>query len=274
MPRDGGISGVYSPSLNRIMQSDSSQSCWLWVCSSGVSARIVRLLVGTWFIGTWFIGTWFIGIRCMGMSGRVKQAKVRSAWPPATRGFTATIKGAVVRRRRARANMSDLLDKLATETLHNADLHWMRRAIGLATANVLTGAGGPFGAVIVQDGQLLAEGANEVAATCDPTAHAEVVAIRRACQALGSFRLTGCTVYCSCEPCPMCLAAIYWAHIGAICHGSTAEDAAAAGFDDARFYRELAADPGRRAIPCRSMLRDEAAASFAAWAASPLSVAY
>ena len=171
-------------------------------------------------------------------------------------------------------SMSEILGPLTTDGASDADQHWMRRAIGLATANVLTGVGGPFGAVIVQDGRLLAEGANEVTATSDPTAHAEVVAIRRACRALGSFRLAGCAIYCSCEPCPMCLAAIYWAHISVIYHGSTAEDAAAAGFDDARFYRELAAEPSRRAILSRPLLREEAAASFVAWSASPLSVAY
>ena len=161
-----------------------------------------------------------------------------------------------------------------TEPISDQDRRWMRRAIELATANVLTGAGGPFGAVIVQDGHLLAEGANEVTATSDPTAHAEVVTIRRACRAMDSFRLTGCTIYCSCEPCSMCLAAIYWAHISVIYHGSTADDAAAAGFDDARFYRELAAEPGKRSIPCRPLLREEAAASFAAWIVSPLRLTY
>ncbi len=151
---------------------------------------------------------------------------------------------------------------------------WMRRAIELATENVRSGAGGPFGAVIVRDGEVLAEAANMVTAAHDPTAHAEVVAIRRACGALGVFDLRGAAIYCSCEPCPMCLAAIYWARIDAIYHGSTAEDAAAAGFDDARFYRELAAGRASRSVPCRELLREEAGASFAAWAASPARVDY
>jgi len=150
----------------------------------------------------------------------------------------------------------------------------MRRAIELASENVRSGAGGPFGAVIVRDGVVLAEAANMVTATNDPTAHAEVVAIRKACAALQSFDLAGCTIYCSCEPCPMCLSAIYWARIQTIYYGCTAEDAAAAGFDDARLYREFATERAARAIPCLPLLRDEAGASFAAWVASPVRVEY
>jgi tRNA(Arg) A34 adenosine deaminase TadA len=153
-------------------------------------------------------------------------------------------------------------------------LAWMRRAIELATENVRSGAGGPFGAVIVRDGVVLAEAANLVTATNDPTAHAEVVAIRQACASLGTFELTGATIYCSCEPCPMCLSAIYWARIDLIYHGSTAEDAAAVGFDDERLYREFATDRALRAIPCLPLLREEAGASFAAWATSPLRLPY
>ena len=151
---------------------------------------------------------------------------------------------------------------------------WMRRAIELATRNVLSGAGGPFGAVIVRDGVVLAEGANEVTATNDPTAHAEVVAIRKACRALGSFELSGCAMYASCEPCPMCLAAIYWARMQVIYHGSTADDAAAAGFDDALFYREIGGARESRSIACVPLLREEAKASFAAWTASELRLLY
>ena len=151
---------------------------------------------------------------------------------------------------------------------------WMRRAIELATENVRSGAGGPFGAVIVREGMVLAEAANQVTASNDPTAHAEVVAIRRACQKLGSFVLADCEIYCSCEPCPMCLSAIYWARMLHIYHGSTAEDAAAVGFDDARLYLEFATEPGARAIPSRALLREEAGASFAAWAVSPLRCVY
>ena len=151
---------------------------------------------------------------------------------------------------------------------------WMRRAIELATTNVEMASGGPFGAVIVRDGVVLAEGANRVSAENDPTAHAEVVAIRNACRALASFELRGCEIYTSCEPCPMCLAAIYWARIEAIYQGNTAEDAAAAGFDDALLYRELRTELGGRTIPARPLLREEARASFDAWVASPLRVHY
>ncbi len=158
--------------------------------------------------------------------------------------------------------------------LQRARQTWMRRAIELATENVRSGAGGPFGAVIVRDGVVLGEGANLVTATNDPTAHAEVVAIRRACGVVGSFELSGCAIYCSCEPCPMCLSAIYWARMQVIYHGCTAEDAAAAGFDDARLYREFSTDRERRAIPCLPLLSEEAGASFAAWMASPLRLPY
>ena len=117
---------------------------------------------------------------------------------------------------------------------------FMQRAIALATENVTSGVGGPFGAVVVRGGEMVATGVNLVTATNDPTAHAEVVAIRAACQALGSFQLTGCEVYTSCEPCPMCLAALYWARCDAIFYGNTAADAAAAGFDDSFLYQEIA----------------------------------
>ncbi len=151
---------------------------------------------------------------------------------------------------------------------------WMRRAISLASENVRSAAGGPFGAVIVRDGMVVGEGANQVTATHDPTAHAEVVAIRQACRALGTFVLGGCEIYCSCEPCPMCLAAIYWARIAVIYYGSTAEDAATVGFDDARLYQELAIGREHRSIPCLPLLREEAGASFRAWAVSPLRTEY
>jgi tRNA(Arg) A34 adenosine deaminase TadA len=150
----------------------------------------------------------------------------------------------------------------------------MRRAIELATVNVESARGGPFGAVIVRDGVVIAEGANRVSLDNDPTAHAEVTAIRSACRALGSFALPGCEIYTSCEPCPMCLAAIYWARIAAIYQGNTAADAARAGFDDARLYGELCAEYASRAIPCTSLLREESRASFDAWVASPLRVDY
>jgi len=151
---------------------------------------------------------------------------------------------------------------------------FLRRAIALATENVLGGKGGPFGAVVVHEGRIVGEGANAVTATYDPTAHAEVNAIRAACQALGTFVLTCCQLYTSCEPCPMCLAACYWARIDAIYYGCSAADAAQAGFDDAFLYAELQTDRQSRALPARQLLQDEAIASFEAWIASPLKVPY
>ena len=143
----------------------------------------------------------------------------------------------------------------------------MRQAIELATQNVRSGRGGPFGAVIVRSGVVVATGANQVTSTNDPTAHAEVVAIRNACTALATFQLTGCHLYTSCEPCPMCLAAIYWARCEAIFYGNCAADAAAAGFDDAMLYREMAVPHEARSVPITPLLPEEALASFAAWKA-------
>jgi guanine deaminase len=144
---------------------------------------------------------------------------------------------------------------------------FMERAIALATENVTSGRGGPFGAVIVRDGEIVATGANSVTATNDPTAHGEIVAIRNACVALGSFQLCGCHIYTSCEPCPMCLAAIYWARCDAIFYGNSAADAAAAGFDDAFLYEEMKRPVGERKIPARSLLSEKAISSFDAWRA-------
>ncbi len=121
-----------------------------------------------------------------------------------------------------------------------ANPEFLRRAIALATENVVSGAGGPFGAVIVRDGRIVGEGVNTVTAAHDPTAHGEVNAIRAAAKTLGSFSLAGCQLYTSCEPCPMCLAAAYWARIDAIYYGASAADAARAGFDDAFLYAEFA----------------------------------
>lgn len=142
----------------------------------------------------------------------------------------------------------------------------LRRAIELAVANVAQG-GGPFAALVVKDGRVIAEGVNRVTAAHDPTAHAEVEAIRAACAALGTFQLTGCDLYASCEPCPMCLGAIYWARPERVFYAATAADAARAGFDDAFIYRQLPVPPAERAIPMLNLLRDEAAAPFAAWSA-------
>lgn len=151
---------------------------------------------------------------------------------------------------------------------------FMRRAIALATENVVSGRGGPFGAVIVRDGVVVATGANQVTSTNDPTAHAEVVAIRNACTALATFQLTGCHIYTSCEPCPMCLAAIYWARCDAIFYGNCAADAADAGFDDAMLYRELTLPHAERTVPIVKLLPEEALVSFAAWKAHEARVAY
>ena len=151
---------------------------------------------------------------------------------------------------------------------------FLRRAIALATENVVSGAGGPFGAVIVRDGRIVAEGVNTVTAQFDPTAHAEVNAIRAACKALGAFSLAGCLLYSSCEPCPMCLAAAWWARIDAIYYAASAQDAASAGFDDAFLYDELRKPLSARKLPATQLLSEEAWASFAAWIASANKIAY
>ena len=145
------------------------------------------------------------------------------------------------------------------------DPEFMKQAIRLATENVVSGSGGPFGAVIVRDGKVIATGVNQVAATNDPTAHAEVVAIRRACTEGSRFSLEGCEMYTSCEPCPMCLAAIYWSRMDAIYYGNTAADAAAAGFDDAFLYDEMKKPVDARSIPAERLLGPEAKESFEAW---------
>ncbi len=151
---------------------------------------------------------------------------------------------------------------------------FMQQAIDLATANVTSGRGGPFGAVIVRDGKVLATGVNMVTSNFDPTAHAEVTAIRKGCAELGSFQLIGCEIYTSCEPCPMCLAAIYWARLDAIFYGNSAADAARAGFDDSFLYGEVARPHSQRAIPITPLLGEEAWTSFAAWQQSPLKIDY
>lgn len=151
---------------------------------------------------------------------------------------------------------------------------FLRRAIALAVKNVETGNGGPFGAVIVRAGEVVAEAGNSVFTANDPTAHAEVNAIRAVCGKLGVFRLDGCTIYTSSEPCPMCLSACYWAHVDRIFYAASAEDAARAGFDDEFLYRELALPARERSMPAKEMLREEAQVSFAAWDASPYKQPY
>ncbi|MCR5314127.1 MAG: nucleoside deaminase [Bacteroidaceae bacterium] len=144
------------------------------------------------------------------------------------------------------------------------DDKFMQMAIDLSIENVQNG-GGPFGAVIVKDGEVLATGVNRVTANNDPTAHAEVSAIRAACKALGDFRLRGCSIYTSCEPCPMCLAAIYWAGISKIYYGNTKEDAESINFGDKFIYEEIALPAGMRSIPTRMLMREQAMTAFKAW---------
>ena len=151
---------------------------------------------------------------------------------------------------------------------------FLRRAIALATENVTSGKGGPFAALIVRDGRVVAEGVKMVTTTNDPTAHGEVTAIRAACMALNTFILDECELYTSCEPCPMCLAASYWAGISAIYYGCSAADAARAGFDDAFLYEELRKDSAARSLPALQLLGDEAWSSFAAWIESPNKIEY
>jgi guanine deaminase len=150
---------------------------------------------------------------------------------------------------------------------------FMRRAIALAIENVGSG-GGPFAAVIARDGKIVAEGTNRVTLTNDPTAHAEIVAIREACRVLKDFQLTGCDLYATCEPCPMCLGAIYWARPSRVFYASTAADAATAGFDDAFIYEELKKVATQRRIPMNQILREEALAVFAAWRSLPAKTPY
>jgi len=150
----------------------------------------------------------------------------------------------------------------------------MRRAIALALENVRSGRGGPFAALIAKDGRVIAEGTNCVTARNDPTAHAEIVAIREACAVLKNFQLAGCELYTTCEPCPMCLGAIYWARPARVYFAGVAADAAAAGFDDAFIYEELKRAPESRRIPMIALLRDESLAVFTAWKNKPDKISY
>jgi tRNA(Arg) A34 adenosine deaminase TadA len=150
----------------------------------------------------------------------------------------------------------------------------MRDAIRLSEEGVRAGRGGPFGCVIVRDGRVVGRGNNQVTSACDPTAHAEVVAIRDACRALKTFQLPDCTLYASCEPCPMCLSAVYWARIPTVYFGATRDDAAAVGFDDELIYREISLPRDRRQVSMRGLLRDEALASFGVWSGKTDKVPY
>ena len=150
------------------------------------------------------------------------------------------------------------------------DKAFMLRAIELARSGMDKNAGGPFGCVIVKDGRVIGEGINEVTSTNDPTAHAEIVAIRQACQNLNSFQLDGSVIYTSCEPCPMCLGAIYWARPERIFIACDRNDAAAAGFDDAFIYEELCGkELSERKLPVTNLLRDEGLKVFESWRAKP-----
>lgn len=153
-------------------------------------------------------------------------------------------------------------------------LRWLRRALELATENVTSGRGGPFGAVVTKGGEAVAEGVNLVTVSCDPTAHAEVTAIRRAAAALGRFDLSGCEIHTSCEPCPMCLGAILWARLDRVWYAASQQQAAEAGFDDSLFYEQMTLAPGERIIPMRRGLAEGANEPFTAWARFSAKVRY
>ncbi len=146
---------------------------------------------------------------------------------------------------------------------------FMRQAIELARENVRAGRGGPFAALVVRDGRVVACGTNLVTSTNDPTAHAEIVAIREACRELGAFQLAGCDIYTTCEPCPMCMGAIYWARAARLYYAAGRADAARAGFDDAYIYEQLGLEPGERAIPAEQLMREQALAVFSDWERKP-----
>ncbi|MCK4569437.1 MAG: nucleoside deaminase [Bacteroidales bacterium] len=151
---------------------------------------------------------------------------------------------------------------------------FMEKAIQLAKENVKSGKGGPFGAIVVKDGQIIAEAMNEVTPSNDPTAHAEIVAIRQACRDLKTYQLEGCEMYSSCEPCPMCLGAIYWARPDRVYYAGTRKDAAASGFDDDFIYQEMELSPEKREIPFINIMRNEALEAFKDWDESELKIHY
>ena len=150
----------------------------------------------------------------------------------------------------------------------------MTRAIQLSIENARSGRGGPFGAVVVKNSKVISEGMNRVASTNDPTAHAEVLAIREACTKLGAFSLEGCEIYSSCEPCPMCLGAIYWARLSRVYFGNADADASRIGFDDSLIYHEIAQPHSQRKIPMIQMMREEALSAFRAWENKPNKISY
>lgn len=154
------------------------------------------------------------------------------------------------------------------------DAYFIREAIRESAAGMSANDGGPFGCVIVREGVIVGRGHNRVTSTNDPTAHAEIVAIRDACRALGAFQLDDCTLYTSCEPCPMCLGAIYWARPERVVYAATRHDAADAGFSDDFIYQELDQAMSRRAIPFGQLLREEACQVFEAWKGKPDKIVY
>lgn len=161
-----------------------------------------------------------------------------------------------------------------TEPPSDRDLRLLRRAVELSRERMLDGAGGPFGAVVARGGEIVGEGWNRVTSAMDPTAHAEVVAIRAACERLGRFELSGLAIYSSCEPCPMCLAAIYWARLDRLVYANTRAEAAAIGFDDARFYTQIALPLAEQTLPVERLELAEARAVFALWQAKADKIAY
>jgi tRNA(Arg) A34 adenosine deaminase TadA len=158
--------------------------------------------------------------------------------------------------------------------MDNDNTKFMLEAIRLSVDNVVEGKGGPFGAVIVKDGKIIARGINQVTTSNDPTAHAEVVAIREACKMLNSFQLDGCEIYTSCEPCPMCLGAIYWARPDKLFYANSKEDAANIQFDDQFIYEEIAKPVEERKLFTRQILRQEALEAFDKWAKSTIKIEY
>jgi tRNA(Arg) A34 adenosine deaminase TadA len=151
---------------------------------------------------------------------------------------------------------------------------FMQRALALALENVQSGCGGPFAALVVRNGEIIAEATNGVTSTNDPTAHAEMVAIRESCKKLGTFQLAGCEIYASCEPCPMCLGAIYWSRLHRVYFAATAADAANAGFDDSFIYQEISKPHAQRKIPMVQLMREEALNPFRAWEQKPDKISY
>ena len=150
----------------------------------------------------------------------------------------------------------------------------MREAIRLSIQMMRRGKGGPFGAVVVRNGKVVGRGSNQVTSTNDPTAHAEILAIREACKRLKTFQLDDCELYTSCEPCPMCLSAIYWARLGRVFYANTRQDAARIDFDDEFIYREVALPIGKRTLKMKQLLHDEALAAFAEWQQKPDRILY